>query len=91
MEKHGCKSTYITDNTQPSNNGCHGNLSVRAHTSRRTQTLVTMITMETWVYRHTRYTKHATCLRLPWQCGYNEIYLKENTQPGKNGNLGVQV
>jgi hypothetical protein len=38
MEKHGCNSTYITDNTQSSNNGCHGNLSVRAHTSWRTKT-----------------------------------------------------
>jgi hypothetical protein len=49
MEKHGCKSTYITDNKQSSNNGYHGNLNVRAHTAWRTQNLVTMITTEIWV------------------------------------------
>jgi len=63
MEKHGCTSTYITDNTQSSNNGCHSNLSVRAHTSWRTQNLVMMIKMETWVYRHAHYTKHTTWLQ----------------------------
>jgi hypothetical protein len=92
MEKHGCNITYITDNTQSSNNDCHGNLSVRAHTSWRTQNLITTITMETWLYGHAHYTKHMIWLQwLLWQGGYKEIHVKENIQPGNNGNLGVQV